>query len=97
MSLLVNIEDSLDLLLAEFDQTLHQLTREIFRISSDNGKITKLSDKLDSQEDSHDLRAKLNAMIETNKENVSKVSGKLQEMASKSDNLPVTPSNNQHF
>ncbi len=86
----MEVEDSLDLLLTEFEQSLHNLTRDIYKVQADNGKIGKLCDQIGTLEDSHDLRAKINALVDVNKESIKSIGDRLQHLSSKIDTLPVT-------
>lgn len=84
-----DVEITLDLILAEFDQSVHEASRQITRISADNRRISGLCDQLGGIHDSHDLRARLNATIEVNKQNVGKLNETLQSLSQRMDFLPV--------
>lgn len=84
-------------MLAEFDQSIHEASRQITRISVDNRRIAGLCDQLGSIHDSHDLRARLNATIEVNKQNVGKVNDALQILSQKMDFLPVKANNMRRY
>lgn len=84
-----DIEDSLDLILAEFDRDLQQLNKEKFKISSGINQISKLEINLGEARESHDVQTKLNDQIETTKELIHKASDRLHMLVKKSSILSV--------
>lgn len=83
------VENSLDLQLIEFDREMHDFQRDLFKISSGVNQISRFAQQLGQKEDSHDLRAKLNANIEITKDNIQRLNDKLQTIIPKRSSIPV--------
>lgn len=83
------IEGSLDLILAEFDQKLVEVNRDIKKIRYENEKIKKAINQVGGKEDSHDIRAGINAQLEVTKKTITLTSDNLQFLLQKSTNIPV--------
>jgi predicted nucleic acid-binding Zn-ribbon protein len=79
----------LDLQLIEFDREMHDFQRDLFKISSGVNQISRFTQQLGQKEDSHDLRAKLNANIEITKDNIQHLNDKLQAIIPKRSSIPV--------
>lgn len=84
-----DVEDSLDLQLAEFERDLHDFKRDIYKISLNISHIEKLTSQLDTTEDSHELRVKLNAIIESSKDLIKDLTERLHSTIPRQSSIPV--------
>lgn len=83
------VENSLDLQIVEFEQAMHDLRRDIYRISSNIGQISRLCGQLGGPEDSHDLRSRLNATMEITKNAIKALNDKIQAIIPRCSSIPV--------